>query len=131
MTRAERNNNPLNIRKSKDKFVGEEEVQKDPDFKQFKDNIHGYRAAFTILKTYRNKYGLKTIEEIINRWAPPSENDTEKYIKFVCYRSGIWPGEEIRINEYPLVVEAMAKMEGVQTPNRAEITIAFSYITWN
>lgn len=130
MTRAERNKNPLNIRKSKDKFTGETDIQNDKEFKQFKSYVYGYRAALIIiLKTYRIRYGIKTVKGIINRWAPPKENDTEKYIEFVSYRSGISPDKELKTEDYPLIIEAMAKMEGVKTPNRAEITEAFKELT--
>lgn len=130
MTRAERNHNPLNIRKTKDKFLGEANVQEDPEFKKFINNIYGYRAALVIIiKTYKNKHGIKTIKGIINRWAPPEENDTKKYIKFVSYRSGILPDEELKTEDYPLIIEAMAKMEGVKTPNRTEIIKALKMLT--
>lgn len=36
------------------------------------------------LRTYVCKYGLRTVREIITRWAPPQDNnDTERYIKYV------------------------------------------------
>ena len=82
-TRGFRNNNPGNIRHS-EKWLGLAEKQTDPDFCQFVSVEYGIRAIFKILETYRDKYGLKTVREIITKWAPPSENDTEAYIKGVC-----------------------------------------------
>lgn len=78
------NNNPLNIRKSKDRFIGEVLPSRDKEFKEFETIYHGYRAAFVILKNYI-KMGYNTIEKIISRWAPPEDgNDTRKYINHIC-----------------------------------------------
>jgi hypothetical protein len=43
---------------------------------------YGYRAGFVILHTYL-VHGLNTIEKIIVRFAPPTENNTENYITSV------------------------------------------------
>lgn len=88
LTRGLRNNNPLNIRKSSDVFLGEIESD-DAAFKKFKSMVYGYRAAFVILGNYNNR-GFNTIEKIIKRWAPPSDgNNTENYIQNVSKRSGV------------------------------------------
>ncbi len=47
----------------------------------------GYRAIFVVLNTYRTKYSLETIREMISRWAPASENHTEAYIATVSQRA--------------------------------------------
>jgi hypothetical protein len=78
MPRGLRNNNPLNIRHSADRFRGEI-AGTDKSFKTFSSLAYGYRAAFVILGTYLSQ-GCNTIEKIISRWAPPAENDTESYI---------------------------------------------------
>ena len=44
---------------------------------------------FKTLETYREKYGLKTVREIITRWAPPSENDTADYLEGILKRTGV------------------------------------------
>ena len=91
-TRGIRNNNPLNIRKSKDKWQGLREKQTDAAFFQFQTMAYGWRAAFKLLcYTYYNKYKLRTIKSIISRWAPPNENNTEAYIRRVTDRIGIGP----------------------------------------
>ncbi|MFI3320327.1 MAG: structural protein P5 [Rikenellaceae bacterium] len=82
-TRAERNNNPGNIRHSKDRFRGEVYPCEDPLFKVFTAPEWGYRAVYVILRTYILKYELTTISEIIPRWAPTFENDTDAYIQYV------------------------------------------------
>ena len=57
--------------------------QLDPSFVQFVNDKMGFRAAFIILKRYYNVYHLLTIEQIITRWAPPQENVTRNYVRFV------------------------------------------------
>lgn len=89
MSRGLRNCNPGNIRHSRSKFVGEVRPSQDSAFKQFESMAYGYRAMFVLLDTYHRRYGLTTIRQMISRWAPPVENHTEAYIRFVAERSGI------------------------------------------
>lgn len=99
MTRGIRNNNPLNIRRSTDRWEGASEVQTDKAFVQFKSMAYGYRAAWKTLQSYYNRFCLQskpfTVRQIISRWAPPSENDTERYIHFVLKASGLGGKENL------------------------------------
>ena len=98
LPRGIRNNNPLNIRKSKDKWKGLRAVQADAQFCQFETLEWGWRAAFYLLtRTYYHKYRLFTIRAIISKWAPPMENKTEAYIANVSRLTGIGPDEPIGI----------------------------------
>ena len=117
-----RNNNPLNIRRSKDKWQGLDAKQSDSSFFKFESMEMGWRAAFVILtKTYYHKYRLFTIRKIIKRWAPSVENDTEAYVKRVSDLTGIDPDEPLGIPSlYPsrwmAVGLAMAIVEGGRQP---------------
>jgi len=82
--RGLRNSNPGNIRKTKDKWQGLSEVQRDPDFFQFKAPEWGYRALIRTLQNYRWRHGCVTVADFIRRWAPPVENNTGGYINRVC-----------------------------------------------
>ena len=107
------NNNPGNIRISKVKYLGEITPSKDKAFKQFSTMAWGYRAMFVLLHTY-HKNGYKTIRQMINRYAPPIENHTENYIKFVADSAKISAGIEINtLNEIVMIpiVSAMSHME--------------------
>jgi hypothetical protein len=98
LPRGIRNNNPLNIRRSKDQWKGLADAQTDHAFCQFKSLEYGWRAAFYLLtRTYYHKYRLYTIRTIIRRWAPPGENNTEAYIANVSRLTGIDPDEPIGI----------------------------------
>jgi len=82
--RGLRNNNPGNIRNSSTVWQGEITPSKDKSFKQFTSMSYGYRAVIKLLQNYRKMHNLKTIAELINRWAPPTENKTSAYITRVC-----------------------------------------------
>ena len=105
MTRGLRNNNPLNIRHSKDKWKGAATTQTDAQFVQFESMAYGYRAAWKILDTYCLKFRRKqksyNVRNIVGRWAPQTENDTEAYISTVVCLSGLGGYENIpRPNRY-------------------------------
>jgi hypothetical protein len=86
--RGIRNNNPGNLRKTSIKWAGEVTPGTDPDFEQFESMPYGIRAMLIdIINKHKN--GLDTIQELINVWAPPIENDTTAYINNVSSRSGI------------------------------------------
>jgi hypothetical protein len=86
--RGIRNNNPGNLRKTSIKWAGEVTPGTDPDFEQFESMPYGIRAMLIdIINKHKN--GLDTIQELINVWAPPIENDTTAYINNVSARSGI------------------------------------------
>tara|TARA_R100000315_G_scaffold37273_1_gene15659 strand:- start:16346 stop:16741 length:396 start_codon:yes stop_codon:yes gene_type:complete len=116
MSRGIRNNNPGNIRHGIDWDGLDEDQSKDEEFSQFSTPEYGIRAMFKILKTYDNKYNLNTIEGIINRWAPPIENDTESYIDFVSSKVGKDRSEVLDQEDYILLVEAIIHMENGEQP---------------
>ena len=89
LPRGLRNCNPGNIRLSKDKWKGLRDVQTDGEFFQFVSMPYGYRAMLRTLQNYRKRHGCETIADFIRRWAPPSENNTISYIRFVCEKLGV------------------------------------------
>jgi hypothetical protein len=88
---------------------------------------YGYRAAFVTLATY-NARGWNTIEKIVSRWAPPSENDTEKYIANVEKWSGV-PRNRILTTadgaDYVMIVSAMSALENGVTADINQIIEGF------
>jgi len=125
--RGLRNNNPLNIRHNKDNFQGEIKGT-DRAFKTFSTMPYGYRAAFVTLATY-NSRGWNTIEKIISRWAPPCENDTEKYIANVERWSGIPKGKVLTLADgadYIMMVAAMSFMENGRNADIDQVKAGFA-----
>ena len=89
MSRGLRNRNPGNIRRSGSRFRGEVVPGRDTSFKEFETMAWGYRAMFVLLDGYRRRHALSTIRQFITRYAPPSENFTDGYIRFVARTAGI------------------------------------------
>lgn len=104
--RGVRNCNPGNIRRSPVRYLGEVVPSGDPEFRQFRSMAWGFRALFVLLDTYRRRYGLRSVERIITRWAPPSENDTGAYIRRVAAAIG-------RAADAPLDLDDAATAQGL------------------
>jgi hypothetical protein len=86
--RGIRNNNPGNLRKTGLTWQGKVVPGTDPAFEQFKTMAFGIRAMLIDI-IGKHRRGLDTIQELINVWAPPVENDTSGYINSVSSRTGI------------------------------------------
>ena len=112
--RSVRNNNPGNIRTNSTKWVGK--VGDDGSFVNFATKEQGVRALAKTLETYQNKHKLETTAQVIGRWAPPNENDTQGYINFVADAIGKDPNESIDLSSDPVLyekfVKAMIQKEG-------------------
>ena len=124
MSRGLRNNNPGNIRRSRVRYKGEVRPSRDPDFKEFSTMAYGYRAVFVLLDTYRSRYGFTTIRQMLNRYAPPTENFTEGYVRFVADYSGVMPDEIIDTRsekDMIPIVSAMSKIENGVAANIADV----------
>lgn len=124
-------NNPLNIRYNPaNQWKGQQGQLK--GFCHFKNIAYGFRAGFIILGNYiRN--GVDTIEEIITRWAPPCENNTERYISFVCEETFI-PRDlqltDLSIHDYwtkIIIIQAMAVMESGCRVDEQQINLYINY----
>ena len=114
MTLGERNNNPLNIRKVPGThWRGEILPLKGAggSFVRFESMEWGIRAAFVLLRTYSVKYRANCVADIIKKWAPPSENNTDRYIKNVCFWTGFGGLQRLTEKDWPLLVWAMARQE--------------------
>ena len=122
MTRGIRNNNPLNIRHSADRWVGARIAQTDPGFVQFETMAYGYRAAWKVLESYWKHFKRRrqpfTVARIIARWAPPDENHTEAYVRTVLNLTSLGGHENlprpftgIAIDKLVRLLAAMTTME--------------------
>lgn len=114
MTRGLRNNNPLNIRLGGDRWQGEVVPSQDIAFKQFSTMAWGYRAAFKLLNNYRRLHGCRNLADFIERWAPPSENNTRAYIDAVAKRARISDLTQIDTQDGDLMCRIVAAMSRVE-----------------
>ena len=114
-TRGVRNNNPGNIRHG-DPWQGMRPEQTDSDFVQFISPEYGIRALVKTLLSYQRQYGLRTIAQIIARWAPPSENNTAAYITAVAGAVRVRPDDPLVLTDravmLPLVRAIIAHENG-------------------
>lgn len=94
-TRGVRNHNPGNIKKGQT-WQGETKGT-DKTFETFKSAEYGIRAIGITLRTYNMKHNLDTIDGVIKRWAPPSENKTTNYINFVAKQLGIKSNTKLKL----------------------------------
>lgn len=96
LPRGIRNNNPGNIEYNKaNDWQGQfrpEDIpvaQRDSRFAQFQAPEYGIRAMIVVFRNYQKNYDLKSVSELIRRWAPPSENNTAAYASNVANAVGV------------------------------------------
>lgn len=109
--RGVRNNNPGNIDYNlRNAWIGQlglEEGVARPRFARFDLPENGIRAVGKLLINYLGKDGLPviggpgidTVREIVSRWAPGNENNTEAYIVAVAAKLGVKANEVINIKD--------------------------------
>ena len=138
--RGIRNKNPGNLDYhaaafERDPWVGEIglETHPSPRFTTFEASVFGIRALAKTLVTYsRHRKAadgspIDTVQEIIDRWAPASENDTDSYAEIVRRAIGVEVDERIDIeNEETLstLVMSIIRHENAGQPyGRATIAL--------
>jgi hypothetical protein len=99
LPRGIRNNNPGNIRLSGVKWKGQKLRQVDTAFIEFDAPVMGLRALMRLLLNYHLRYGLDSVESILNRYAPPEENATDHYIHSVCREIGVKRREALNLKD--------------------------------
>lgn len=109
LPRGIRNNNPLNIRIG-NVWLGEVETNTDGEFEQFVSMKYGLRAAMVILRRYIHHYKFNTVNQIISRWAPSTENNTVRYIDYVAQRCDIKPDAIIDFSQKDIICNLVAAM---------------------
>lgn len=118
--RGIRNKNPGNLDRTADKWQGMAADQSsDPRFVVFVAPHWGIRALVKVLLSYQRKHGIKTIRGIIDRWAPPIENNTSAYIDQVAKACGVDPDDTIDIENKAVLrvlVTAIIQHENGQQP---------------
>ena len=123
--RGIRNHNPGNLRRSSDPWQGLAAEQTDAEFFQFGSAKWGIRALARTLIAYQDRVGLKTVKQMIGRWAPPNENDTGAYVRAVAASVGVEPDDEIDVHDYailrPLTLAIIRHENGQQPYTDAEI----------
>lgn len=79
-------NNPGNL-KAVHHMVGG--VDQHGDFAKFDTQLEGTFALVKLCVSYYTMHGLLTLDQFIQRYAPATENDVNRYEVFVCRRTGL------------------------------------------
>lgn len=82
-TRGIRNNNPFNIKKSNNTWIGQVGFDSG-NFLKFANMEFGIRAGIIILRTYIKKYHRDTPEKIIERFSP--DGHEKEYVSYLNAR---------------------------------------------
>lgn len=109
LPRGLRNNNPGNIRYGK--FAQDQgAVGKDSGgFAIFQSAEDGLRALGQLLRSYARR-GLNTVRGVINRWAPPTENDTGAYVGAVAKRLGVGEDQALNMSDPKVIAGLTAEI---------------------
>lgn len=132
--RGQRNNNPLNIKTSKAKWVGkvsDPALKKDKTFEEFDTMVNGIRAAIKLIQNYI-KSGYNTVDTIVHRWCP--DGTAPAYQRMVhremAKNIGDYdPLKPIRRDDYAtlfVLVAAMAWIESIYRISEQEFSEAWN-----
>src|ERR1700722_14087712 len=111
LPRGMRNNNPLNLEYRE----GQGAASSDGRFGVYPTMDAGMQAAQRQLLSYQDNHGLNTVASIVNRWAPPSDNNnTSAYAATVAKTMGVGVNDQIDLHN-PATLnslsDAMARVE--------------------
>jgi hypothetical protein len=117
LTRGERSNNPTNLNfMAHAPWRGQEGLEivplgmsYKPRFGRYDSSHNGIRAGAKQLLAYQQRDALRTIRQMIDRWAPPSDhNQTSAYVLAVCNACQAGPDDN-----YPIA--ALSKLQALVT----------------
>jgi hypothetical protein len=117
--RGIRNNNPGNIEYTGTQWKGLADPPTDGRFCRFIDPEHGIRALARVIRTYYEHHSINTIRGVINRWAPPVENDTTAYIAHVSEACGVGADQSVDPTQLSIItplISAIITHENGQQP---------------
>lgn len=130
--RGIRNNNPGNIEwGSPWQGLRPQNERTDNRFAQFTDPVFGIRALACVLITYQDKRRaangskIDSVKEIIERWAPSFENNTQAYANSVAaLLEGVGPDDEVvdvhNFDHLRPIVEGIIRHENGRGPLKTE-----------
>lgn len=124
--RGIRNRNPGNIVVSgwTQRQTGYQGPEPEGRFARFDTMANGLAALIRLLQSYREQHGLTTVRGIINRWAPPVENNTSAYVLAVAKVLDVAPDQELADEPvvYHNLAHAIAAHENGRDAAEAAIT---------
>lgn len=89
-----------------------------PRFAVFKDPIYGIRAIAVLLIKYQDQDKLETIQDLIFKYAPTIENNSNAYAQAVAKHMGLTPSSKVFLHEYgymrPMIEAIIEHENGVK-----------------
>lgn len=79
-------------------------------FQRFDNMLDGTRAMANQLLLYYNRDGLRDLNGIIGKYAPPNENKTAEYISDASKKTGITPSQDVNLNDPSSLLAVMKAM---------------------
>lgn len=121
-TLALKNRNYLNLKtlSNGDRWKGQ--IGEDPfGHAIFESPAWSIRAGAITLRTYERKHGIKTVEDLVRRFA---EGNQEPYIKHLCKALGVKPDQKISLTKrLPELLKAMVYFETGQKLGREHLEL--------
>ena len=102
-------------------------IGSDGAFCRFDTPHNGLRALCKLLLVYQDRHGLRTVRGIINRWAPPVENDTSAYVVAVAQQLDVGPDVELDLRREGTLASlaiAIVQHENGQQPYEVDRVLA-------
>lgn len=129
--RGIRNNNPGNIKRASNAWTGKVPYTESTDdtFEQFSYYVYGVRAMLKLLSNYIAS-GTKNIGQIVARWAPSTENNTQAYTAHVVLKTGIPADRTIAFADrqsIKVIAQAMADYENGTTGTIPDEVFDYAY----
>lgn len=121
--RGLRNNNPGNIESGRFAATVQGFQGSDGRFAQYATPEQGIQAADKLLTSYAGR-GLNTVNGIVNRWAPPSENNTGAYAASVARELGVDPNQPLDMNNWEVrqkLIAAKIRVENGKQPYAEDV----------
>lgn len=71
-----------------------------PRFAKFSSASRGARAMMLLLVNYQDKHSINTIDSIVDRWAPATENNTSAYKSALSHATGFGINARLDLQSY-------------------------------
>lgn len=121
--RGLRNNNPGNIESGRFAATVQGFEGSDGRFARYATPEQGIQAADKLLQTYAGR-GLNTVAGIVNRWAPPTENNTGAYVASVARELGVDPNQPLDMGNWETrqkLIAAKIRVENGKQPYSEDV----------
>lgn len=132
LPRGIRNNNPGNLKISSSPWRGKIPPERNTDgtFEQFQNYAYGLRAMIKLLLNYMGD-GKTTIRQIIRKYAPSTDNNTEAYVQAVSQAINFLPDTPLPATRTVVsaLVRSMARHEnGMNAVTQRQLNEAWNLI---